>query len=119
MSKLSFRTTMPLSGRFNITCRGRQLPTQLCFIEFVCKNERIGTLRGGGVPGVSPWIRQCHFCLEIIKATFHAMRVSNSKNILSSNQFYGKNKHSLCAIKRSFKIKLVHSKLIKLVHSCM
>ena len=25
---------------------GRQLPTQLHFIKFVCQNERIGTLRG-------------------------------------------------------------------------
>ena len=43
------------SGGSTISRRGRQLPTLLRFIKFVCQNERIGTLGGRGcMPGAPP-----------------------------------------------------------------
>ena len=52
-------TPDPPSGRFRISCggrqpcRGHQLPMRLCFRNFLCQNERTATLRGR-VPSARP-----------------------------------------------------------------
>ena len=49
----------PVGGAWTSQEGGCGLPRRLCFEDFVCQNERIGTLRGGAHAGRAPQIRQC------------------------------------------------------------
>ena len=44
----------PVGGGVDLVGGGVGLPRRLCFENFVCQNERIGTLRGGRAPGAPP-----------------------------------------------------------------
>ena len=55
----------PVGGGSGPRRRGCGLPRRLRFENFVCQNERIGTLGGGGAPPLDPPMKRVKFGVDI------------------------------------------------------
>ena len=95
---------------------GRGLPRRLCFVKFVCQNERIGSLGGGVHAGCAP--PKSTNVLDVKHPRQYCISLKGKPFLyLTSDTFYSKTRHKdqLC-IKFKFSDSCSQFKLVTISH---